>query len=161
MITGSGKPPVKLETDPATLAGQTWVTRQNIFVDRMACGWLIRRFIDSNAKFLFVAGDDHSPEPDHVRFDMHGGEYTHQGDKCSFEVMAEALCRQDKALTFLSEVVHDIDLKETKFGHSETDGFKAMLTGITACEADDLTRLDKSMPIFEHMYAYFRRQSSG
>lgn len=135
------------------------LTRQNIFVDRMACAWLIRRFIDPKARFLFVAGDDYTPDTDYIRFDMHGGEYTHIGDKCSFEIMAEAFCSQDKAIRTLSEIVHDIDLKEDRFGHSETDGLNAMLTGVTAGETDDNARMEKIMAVFDHMYAFFHRHS--
>jgi hypothetical protein len=160
MITGTKRAVVALDTDPIELKGKTWVTRQNIFADRMACGWLIRKFVDPNATFLFVSGDDHSPGSDEIRFDMYGGEYTHDGDKCSFEVMAEKFCNQDKAATLLAEVVHDIDLKENKFGHDETHGFKALLTGITACETDDHARIEQGVTVFEHMYAFFHRHSN-
>ncbi len=160
MVTGNRRTVVASDTDPVTLKGKTWVTRQNIFVDRMACGWLIRRFINPGATFLFVSGDNYSPGLDEIRFDMHGGEFTHEGDKCSFEVMVEKFCTQDKAATLLAEVVHDIDLKENKFGHDETQGFKALLTGITACETDDHARIEQGMTIFEHMYAFFHRHSN-
>jgi hypothetical protein len=159
MVTGTRRADVVPDTDPATLKGKTWVTRQNIFVDRMACGWLIQRFVDPTARFLFVSSEDHLPGPDEIRFDMHGGEFTHEGDKCSFEVMVEKFCNQDKAATRLAEVVHDIDLKENKFRHDETLGFKALLTGITACETDDHARIEQGMAVFEHMYAFFHRHS--
>lgn len=159
VIAGTRRAGVVSDTDPAALKGKTWVTRQNIFVDRMACAWLIRRFIDPRATFLFVSSEVHSPGPNEIQFDMHGGEFTHEGDKCSFEVMAEKFCNQDKAVTLLAEIVHDIDLKESKFGHGETEGFKALLTGITACEIDDYARIDQGMAVFEHMYAFFHRHS--
>nr|WP_321398442.1 chromate resistance protein ChrB domain-containing protein [uncultured Desulfobacter sp.] len=158
IASGPRKPISDSKVNTTAMNGKIWVTRKNVFVDRMACGWLIRRFIDSEAKFLFADGNDSSSGVGHIRFDMHGGEYTHQGDKCSFEVMAETFCPQDKAVTRLSEMVHDIDLKEAKFGHTETEGFNAMLIGVVACEADDMARMEKSMAIFEHMYAYFLRK---
>ncbi|MFH2060328.1 MAG: chromate resistance protein ChrB domain-containing protein [Pseudomonadota bacterium] len=160
MVTGTRRAVVTSDNDPAKLKGKTWVTRQNIFVDRMACGWLIRRFINPGATFLFMSGDNHSPGPDEIRFDMHGGEYTHEGDKCSFEVMVEKFCTQDKAAALLAELVHDIDLKESKFGHGQTEGFKALLRGITSSETDDNTRMDQGIIIFEHMYAFFHRHSN-
>lgn len=160
IVTGTRRAVVTSDTDPAKLKGKSWVTRQNIFVDRMACGWLIRRFINPGATFLFVSGDNYSPGPDEIRFDMYGGEYTHEGDKCSFEVMVEKFCNQDKAATLLAEVVHDIDLKESKFGHGQTEGFKALLRGITSSETDDNTRMDQGIIIFEHMYAFFHRHSN-
>src|SRR5205823_11106796 len=67
--------------------GRTWVTRKDIHVDRMACAWLIRRFIDPKAKFRFVPGKTHIPKNGEVRFDMFEGEFTHEGDRCSFEVL--------------------------------------------------------------------------
>jgi hypothetical protein len=157
MITGTRRTSASSDTDSAKLKGKTWVTRQNIFVDRMACGWLIKKFVDPGAKFLFVPGNAHSPEPDEIRFDMNGGEFTHEGDKCSFEVMVGKFCNQDRAATLLAEVVHDIDLKESKFGHSETEGLKALLTGITACETDDYERIEQGISMFDHMYAFFHR----
>ncbi|HVR85700.1 MAG TPA: chromate resistance protein ChrB domain-containing protein, partial [Planctomycetota bacterium] len=78
--------------------GRTWVTRKDIHVDRMACAWLIRRFIDPKAKFRFVLGKTHVPRKDEVRFDMFEGEFTHEGDKCTFEVLVDRFRLEDQAL---------------------------------------------------------------
>ena len=137
------------------LRGKTWVTRGNLFVDRIACGWLIRRFVDKTATFKFVPDPHYSSEANEIRFDMFDGEYTHEGDRCTFEVMIQRLQIQDHALGPLSEVVHDIDLKDKKFGRSETDGFNALLTGLVAAHPDDDLRMNEGLRLFDNLYAYF------
>ena len=119
------------------LQGKTWVTRDNIFVDRMACAWLIRRFIDKAARIKFVSRTRYTPEKGELRFDMFEGEFTHEGDRCSFEVMIEKFDLQDRALTPIAEIVHDIDLKDERYGRVETEGFKALLTGLVSAEPDE------------------------
>jgi hypothetical protein len=142
----------------ADLMGKTWVTRGNLFVDRIACGWLIRRFVDQAAAFKFVPDPHYSPKVNEIRFDMFDGEYTHEGDKCTFEVMIRRLQIQDYALGPLSEVVHDIDLKDEKFGRSETDGLNALLTGLVTAHLDDDQRMDEGLHLFDNLYAYYQRQ---
>jgi hypothetical protein len=140
------------------LIGKTWVTRGNLFVDRIACGWLIRRFVDKTAVFKYVEGAQYSPRPDEIRFDMFDGEYTHEGDQCTFEVMIRRLQIQDYALVPLSEVVHDMDLKDEKFGRIETDGINALLTGLVAAHPDDDRRMDEGLHLFDNLYAFYQRQ---
>jgi hypothetical protein len=145
-------------TGMGNLTGKTWVTRSNLFVDRIACGWLIRRFIDKTAVFKFVSGSRYDPVPDEIRFDMFDGEYTHEGDLCSFEVMIQRIQLQDHALCPLAEIVHDIDLKDEKYGRSETAGFNALLTGLVAAEPDDDRRMTQGSRLFDNLYAYYQRQ---
>lgn len=140
------------------LAGKTWVTRRNLFVDRIACGWLIRRFIDQAAAFKFVPGTQYDPAPGEIRFDMFAGEYTHEGDLCSFEVMIRRLQIQAQALGPVAEIVHDIDLKDEKYGRGETAGFNALLTGLVAAEPDDDRRMAEGLKLFDNLYAYYQRQ---
>jgi hypothetical protein len=144
--------------ETGSLKGKVWVTRRDIFVDRMACGWLIRRYVDGDAKFKFVATSTYVPGPDELRFDMFEGEFTHQGDCCTFEVMIQRLGLEDPALAVLAEVIHDIDLKERKYGHAETDGLNALLTGLAAADPDDHQRMAQGIGIMENMYAFFQRQ---
>src|SRR5262249_31169366 len=80
------------------LRGRTWVTRQGIHVDRMASAWLIRRFIDAKARFKFVNGKDYRTKPGEIRFDMFQAEFTHEGDRCTFEVLMERARLQDPAI---------------------------------------------------------------
>jgi hypothetical protein len=140
------------------LVGKTWVTRRNIFIDRLACGWLIRRFVDKAAVFKFVPASQYAPKPNEIRFDMFEGEYTHEGDRCTFDVMIQHLQIQDHALIPLAEVIHDIDLKDDKFARSETDGFNALLTGLSAMYPNDDQRMTEGFQLFDNLYAYYQRQ---
>jgi hypothetical protein len=114
--------------------------------------------VDKTAVFKYVAGAQHSPKPNEIRFDMFDGEYTHEGDLCTFEVMIQRRQIQDHALGPLSEVVHDIDLKDEKFGRSETDGINALLTGLVASHPDDDQRMNEGLRLFDNLYAYYQRQ---
>jgi hypothetical protein len=156
----TGQPAVGSQTlgGLADLMGKTWVTRGNLFVDRIACGWLIRRFVDKTAAFKFVPDPHYSPKAKEIRFDMFDGEYTHEGDRCTFEVMIQRLQIQDHALGPLAEVVHDIDLKDEKFGRNETGGINALLTGLVAAHPDDDLRMMEGFRLFENLYAYYQRQ---
>jgi hypothetical protein len=139
---------------------RTWVTRRNLFVDRIACIWLIKRFVDRAAKIKLVREARYASQPGEVRFDMFDGEFTHQGDRCSFEVMIRRLQLQDHALDDMAEVVHDIDMKDAKFKRGETEGFRALLAGLVASRADDAQRMDEGGRLCEHLYAYFQRGRS-
>ena len=140
------------------LRGKTWVTRKNLFVDRIACGWLIRRFVDQSAVFKFVDAEPYTPTPDQIRFDMFDGEYTHEGDRCTFEVMIQRFGFQDRGLVPLAEMIHDIDLKDTRYDRAETAGFNALLTGLAASQPDDDQRMTLGLQLIENLYAYFQRQ---
>ena len=140
------------------LKDRVWVTRKNLFVDRIACGWLIRRFVDNTATFKYVDSDTFAPDPGEIRFDMFEGEYTHEGNRCTFEVMIKELNLQDSGLVALAEVIHDLDLKDNKFNRSETDGLCALLTGLTASESDDEKRMAKGAQLMENLYVYFHGQ---
>jgi hypothetical protein len=140
------------------LIGKIWVTRKNLFVDRIACGWLIRRFIDHEAVFKYVSGSGYSPKPGEVRFDMFDGEYTHDGDRCTFEVMVRRLQLDDHALGPMAEVIHDIDLKDGRYCRTETDGFHALLAGLVASHPLDERRMELGFQLFDNLYAYFYRQ---
>ena len=141
-----------------SLMEKTWVTRKNLFVDRIACGWLIRRFVDRAAVFKFVADPRYTPNADEIRFDMFNGEYTHEGDRCTFEVMIQRLRLQDHSLGPMAEIVHDIDLKDEKFGRNETAGFNALLTGLVAAVKDDNQRMMEGSKLFDNLYAFYQRQ---
>jgi len=155
--SGTGTVPVARTDGINGLKGKVWVTRKNIFVDRIACGWLIRRFVEETAMFKFVDSDAYSPSPGEIRFDMFDGEYTHEGDQCTFEVMIQRLDLQDRPLIALAEVIHDIDLKDTKYNRSETDGLKALLSGMTASVSNDNERMTQGAQLMENLYAFFQR----
>jgi hypothetical protein len=136
--------------------GKIWITRKRIHIDRIASAWLILRFFDDQARFKFVSSKDYKPKSDEVRFDMFQAEFTHEGDKCTFEVILGRLNLDDQALTAIAEVIHDLDMKDTKFGRPEAYGLLALLSGITLrYEADD-ERLSRGMQLLDDLYRYFQ-----
>jgi hypothetical protein len=143
---------------PVSRPGRTWVTRRGVQVDRIASAWLIRRFIDGEARFKFVAGHAYVPRADEVRFDMFEAEFTHDGDLCTFEVLVRRFRLGDPALRHLGEIVHDIDLKDAKFGRPEALGLEHLLAGIAMRHQDDPARLADGAAAFEALYEYFRSQ---
>ena len=145
------------------LCGRTWVTRQGVFVDRIASAWLIRRFIDPEARFKFVPAKGYQPASGELRFDMFEAEFTHQGDRCTFEVLLEQAGLDDPALRAIAEIVHDIDLKDAKFGRDEAAGIASLVDGIARAHPEDEARLAQGVALFENLYASFcsRRRGSG
>lgn len=140
--------------------GSTWVTRKGIHVDRMASAWLIRRFIDPDARFAFVDAKGHKPQPGELRFDMFEAEFTHVGDRCTFEVLVDRFGLDATALTSLAEIVHDIDIKDTKFGRPETASIASLIAGIAMGHADDEVRLARASSVFDDLHEYFRRRAA-
>ena len=138
--------------------GRVWVTRRGVQVDRIASAWLIRRFIDAKARFKFVAGGDYRPRPKEARFDMFQAEFTHDGDLCTFEVLLRRFGIDDPALRAVGEIVHDIDLKDAKFGRPEAAGLARLLSGITLMNAGDPARLAHGGATFDALYESLRRK---
>jgi hypothetical protein len=142
------------------LQGLTWVTRKGIHVDRMASAWLIRRFIDPNAKFKFVAAKGYKPETGELRFDMFEAEFTHEGDRCTFEVLLDRAGLKDPGLLAISEIVHAIDLKDSKFTREEITGISRLISGIAMAHKEDDKRLERAAAMFDDLYAYFQRKEN-
>jgi hypothetical protein len=143
----------------AGLLDKTWVTRKNIYVDRIACAWLIRRYADPEARFKFVDSGQYTPGRDEIRFDMAEAEYTHVMDKCSFEVMVERFgLNNDPTLNQVARIIHDIDLKDSAFGLPETAGILALLDGITVSADDDMERLDRASVVLDSLLAFFKNK---
>jgi hypothetical protein len=139
---------------------RTWVTRQGVGIDRMGCAWLIRRFIDPAARFKFVPAKGYRPKAREVRFDMFEAEFTHEGDRCSFEVLIDRMSLDDPGLRPLAEIIHDVDLKDAKFRRNETRGLEVLVDALRERHASDKDRLVRSAGVFEDLYAYFRRKRS-
>ncbi|MEE3502921.1 chromate resistance protein ChrB domain-containing protein [Acidiphilium acidophilum] len=144
--------------DHETLKGRIWVTRQDVHVDRIACAWLIRRFIDPDAQFKFVAAKGYQPKPDELRFDMFEAEFTHEGDRCTFEVLMAKIEQNDPAIAAIAEVVHDIDLKDEKFGREEASGVRSLIVGLTKTHKEDEQRLVRGAALFDDLYESFRKK---
>ena len=145
-------------TTPGDVRGRTWVTRRGIHVDRMASAWLIRRFIDPEARFEFVPGNEYAPRHGELRFDMFQAEFTHDGDLCTFEVLLRHFRLAEPALRSLAEIVHDIDLKDGKFARPEALGLDRLIAGIALRHQDDAARLSEASAAFDSLYEYFRRR---
>jgi hypothetical protein len=133
--------------------GKTWVTREKPFIDRMASAWLIKRFIDKNASFNFIDEKNmDSVGKGSIVFDMSGGEFTHVGDMCTFEVLVKSFGFKDKTVKKIAEIVHDLDLKDEKYKSAEAKGLEDILTGIRKAAKDDADALERGMAVFEMLY---------
>lgn len=139
--------------------GRTWVTRSGIKVDRMASAWLIRKLIDPQARFKFVPAKGYRPQQGELRFDMFDAEFTHEGDLCTFEVLLQRFGLDDPALRALAEIVHDVDVKDAKYGREEATGVGQVVAGIAAAHPGDEARLERGAALFEDLYALHRAQA--
>jgi hypothetical protein len=135
--------------------GRTWVTRPHPGIDRMGSAWLIRRFIDPQARFGFV---DRPPASGNaIPFDMFGVEFTHHAEWCTFETLVHRFAIADAGVSRLASIVHDLDLKDAKFGSPEAAAIGAMVDGFQALYPDDHALLDQGMTMFEALYRSFER----
>lgn len=139
-----------------SLRGRVWVTRQGVQIDRIASSWLIRRFIDPLAQFKFVRGKNYVPQDGELRFDMFEAEFTHEGDRCTFEVLLARSGIVDPALEAMAEIIHDLDLKDGKFGREEAPGIRALITAIAAAHDRDEERIARGSAILGDLYLYLR-----
>jgi len=153
--TGAAKSAKRSET----YQGRTWVTRTGIHVDRIASAWLIQRWIDPRASFKFVPAKGYAPEKGELRFDMFDAEFGHEGDRCTFEVLCTRFALTEAGLPAIAEVVHDIDLKDEKFGRPEAQGVAAQIIGIASLHREDEARLQHGSQLFEQLLAFYARSS--
>jgi hypothetical protein len=142
----------------SSLLGRIWVTRRSIHVDRIASAWLIRRFVDPRARFRFVDPKE-PPRKGELRFDMVGGDFSHEGDRCTFETLIARTGLTDRALTDVGEIVHDIDLKDDKFGRPEAPGIERLITGLAIANPRDEARLERGLTLFDELYQSFRKKT--
>ncbi len=136
-------------------SGKKWATRKDIFIDRIASAWLIRRFIDPKACFVFVSKGTEKVPRGTVPFDMYGSEFTHHGEDCTFETIMKAFDLKDSALQSIAEIVHDIDLKDNKYGRKEAEGIGQIITGLSQKLKNDTKLLEKGLEIFDALYQYY------
>lgn len=151
--------PTSRTTEPHVTAGRglpvgrVWVTRADPRIDRLASAWLLRRFVDPKVRFKFVADPHYKPGKGEVRFDMFEAEYTHRGDRCTFEVLIDEAKLVDPALKAIGEIVHDIDIKDGKYRREEAAGVARMIAGLARRHADDHKRTERAMAMFDDLYA--------
>lgn len=140
------------------LKERLWVTRRGIHIDRIASAWLIRRFIDPDARFKFVDAKGYVPAPRELRFDMAGAEFTHEADRCTFETLCtRASLDGNSALQAIGEIVHELDVADGKFRRSESAGVAALIAGICAATSDDMERLARGADALDGLYAHFTK----
>jgi hypothetical protein len=138
------------------------VTREGVHVDRIASAWLIKYFIDPDSSFKFVPARGYVPVAGELRFDMFDAEFTHEGDRCTFEVLvAHAGLDSDRALQAIAEIVHDIDLKDAKFAREEAAGIKTLIASICMATADDEERIARGKGVLDDLYRYFQKKRGG
>ncbi|HZR81873.1 MAG TPA: chromate resistance protein ChrB domain-containing protein [Candidatus Binatia bacterium] len=140
--------------------GRVWVTRKGVHIDRIASAWLIRRFIDPDAELKLVASRGYAPAPGELRFDMFDAEFTHDGDLCTFEVLLRDFGLRDPGLSAIAEIVHDVDLKDSKYGRPETAGVERVIAGIAWTCSDDPDRLARGAALFDALHGAFRKRKS-
>lgn len=155
------QPGPALRVARADYRGRTWVTRKGIHVDRMASAWLIRRFIDPEARLKFVVGRRYSPEKGELRFDMFDGEFTHEGDHCTFEVLLARMGIDEPGLRPIAEVVHDLDLNDGKYGRAEAAGIDVLIAAIALAHREDEERLERASAVFDDLYEFYGRKRAG
>jgi hypothetical protein len=134
--------------------GRTWVTRERVGVDRMASAWLIRRFVDPEATFRFVPARGHVPVAGELRFDMFEAEYTHEGERCTFEVLAARFVPDDPALANLAELVHQLDVGDGGSPRPETAGLGLCVAAIAAAQPTDEARIARAVALFDDLYTH-------
>jgi hypothetical protein len=139
--------------DAVQYEGRLWVTRPRPGVDRMASAWLIRRFIDSKARFAFIT--DVNTAGGGVPFDMFGGGFGHERDRCTFETLTTRFGITDPAVERIAQIVHDLDLKDGKFGAAEATTLGIAIDGLQLSTMDDSVLLDQGMTLFEALYRSF------
>jgi hypothetical protein len=144
--------------DPGQFARRVWVTRPRPGVDRMSSAWLIRRFIDPDATFAFAA--DPREAADAVPFDMYGTGFTHEGNRCTFEVLAKRFRIDHAAVRRIAHVVHDIDLNDDRYQDTHTQTVAAMVEGVRAAGRPDTDTLEDGIRLFESLFAGLSRSNA-
>jgi hypothetical protein len=147
------------KADAATLKfadyqNRQWATRKDPHIDRLASGWLIRRFIDKRPRFRFISEGERPVNT--LTFDMTEGDFTHRRDDCTFETLIKCFgLDADRALRQIAEIVHDIDLKDDKFNRPEASGVNGVTMGLAIVYPDDGERLKQAFPVFDALYELF------
>jgi hypothetical protein len=143
--------PAFAAVQPRDYKSRVWVTRPRPGVDRSASAWLIRRFIDGKARFAFAPEDKVSPEA--VPFDMfHERGFGHRGDDCTFETLQKQFKIRDRRVNVISEIIHDADIADGKFGRKEGYGIDEVLKGWARQGLSDRELLDRGMQLIEGLY---------
>jgi hypothetical protein len=130
-----------------------WATRAGCKIDRAACAWLIRRFIDTDAQFVFVRDRSEVP-PDATAFEIPGAELAHHDGDCTFEVLLRRFDLADPALLTIARIVHEADIGDERYPAPEAPGLAAVILGL-ASAGDDEHTLAASQPIFDGLHRLY------
>lgn len=141
-----------------------WVTREHPKTDRIACPWLIRKFIDPDAEIVYVPRDEvlsYAEREGATSFDAPGAKFTHRGNLCSFEVLVDAYKIHDPAIAILARVVHGADVSEDIGSTPESAGLLAIADGFALLDFDDQRQLALELPVYDALYAWAQQQVAG
>jgi hypothetical protein len=141
---------------PGDYRGRVWITRPRPGVDRVMSAWLIRKFVDPRARFVFAL-DKNKPK-NAVPFDMYEGGFGHRGDDCTFETLTKAFRLRDKIVQIMGQIVHDADLFDEKFGRREGFGIDEVMKGWAQQNLSDAQLLDRGMELAEGLYHSLRKR---
>src|SRR3990172_7582292 len=147
----AGEAPGTAEIPLDSLKGRRWVTRPRPHVDRIASAWLIKRFVDLEAEFLFAPPEEFPAEA--IPFDAMGAEFGHHGEDCTFETILKRCGLRDRRLGQLAEIVHEVDLRDQKFHRDEARGLDLVIRGLLAALKDDHQILAHGLTLFDGLYA--------
>lgn len=136
-----------------------YCTRKNVHVDRCATAWLINRFIDPDAEFVFV--DGHTPAPDAIPFDIHRVEWGHHGNRCTFETVA-ALHRlnEDPAIAQVGRIIHGADIRSDADETLESAGIDLLFRGIRLISKDDLEAIERGYVVMDALYEALKQEQT-
>jgi hypothetical protein len=140
-----------------------WVTREHPRTDRIACPWLIRKFIDPEAEIVYVPRDDvldFAQREGATSFDAPGARYTHRDGKCSFEVLVEDFGIVDPAIALMARVIHGADVAEDRDATPESAGLLAIADGFALLDVDDQRQLELELPVYDALYAWAREETA-
>lgn len=151
------KTPAPATLSPKRFVGRTWLTRPRPEIDRVGSAWLIRRFIDPKARFVFAS--DPKAHPQSLPFDMADVEFSHHGDDCTFETLVQRFALDDPALRQIAEMVHVADINDGMFVRTEAIGLDQVLKGWAQLGLSDDALLTKGGECFEALYEFLRRKS--
>ena len=142
-----------------------WITRERVKVDRVACPWLIKKFVDPKAEFLFVPPDqvlDIAEREGATPFDIPDAELGHHDGKCSFEAIVSKYAITDPAIALLARIVHGADVSEDLYGQPEAPGLKAIAEGFQQMGLkDDHEILALEFPVYDALYVYCQVKANG
>ena len=141
-----------------------WITREKVKVDRVACPWLIKKFVDPEAEFIFVPPDQVTAAAEHegaTPFDVPGVELGHQDGRCSFEAIVRKYGIDEPAIALMARIVHGADVSEDQYGQPEAPGLKAIAEGFQQMGLpDDHAILALEFPVYDALYVYCRRATA-